>query len=342
MTRRWLVTGGAGFVGSNFIRQAFSTVSDLHLVNLDALTYSGRRETVADLAAFPGHEFVQGDICDPVVVESALARLGAGCDALIHCAAESHVDRSIRDASAFIRTNVQGTQTLLDAARKHRVGRFLHISTDEVYGSLGAHGRFTEDSPLAPNSPYAASKAASDLLVRAAFHTHALPAVITRSSNNYGPYQFPEKLIPLAISNASAHKPVPLYGRGDQVRNWIHVDDHARGLLAALEHGQPGRVYNLGGAAEMDNHTLLLTLLEIMGRPASLIARVPDRLGHDFRYALDSSRAREELHWAARVALPEGLRSTVEWYRTHSDWLASVRDHQYLAYYQNHYAGAET
>ncbi|MGH9476138.1 MAG: dTDP-glucose 4,6-dehydratase [Terriglobales bacterium] len=341
MAQRWLVTGGAGFIGSNFLRLVLASQPDVHLVNLDALTYSGRRENLADLEKRPGYEFVQGDICRPAAVRQALARLGGGAEAIIHFAAESHVDRSIHDASAFIRTNVQGTQTLLDEARAHGVGRFLHVSTDEVYGSLGPEGRFREDSPLAPNSPYAASKAASDLLVRAAFHTHGLPAIITRASNNYGPYQFPEKLMPLAISNAAADQPVPMYGQGENVRNWIYVDDHARGILAALQRGQPGQVYNLGGNDEVDNRTLLHTLLQLMGKPSSLIRSVTDRPGHDLRYALDSRRAHEELGWAPQVSLRQGMLATVEWYRTHADWLASARDRQFREYYQRQYAEAE-
>lgn len=336
--RRWLITGGAGFIGSNFIRLALGTLPDLRIVNLDALTYSGRRETLLDLSSFPAYAFIHGDICERSKLEAALALLHGPADAIVHFAAESHVDRSITDASAFIRTNVQGTQLLLDLVRQHAIPRFLHVSTDEVYGSLGAEGRFHEDSPLAPNSPYAASKAASDLLVRAAVHTHALPAVITRASNNYGPYQFPEKLIPLAIANASADQPVPMYGHGENVRNWIHVDDHARGILAALDHGHTGSVYNIGGNDELPNRRLLETLLQLMNKPPNLIRSVPDRPGHDFRYALDSSRARRELHWEPQIALHDGLKATVSWYQNHQDWLASVRDGHYRDYYQRHYS----
>jgi len=332
---RWLVTGGAGFIGSNFIRRALAERPDLALANLDALTYSGRRENLADCEPNPRYRFEHGDIADAERVEAVFHSFRP--EAVVHFAAESHVDRSIGDATAFVRTNVQGTQVLLDAARRHNVARFLHISTDEVYGSLKAEGRFSEASPLEPNSPYAASKAAGELLVRAAAHTHRLPAIITRSSNNYGPYQFPEKLIPLAIVNALAGQPIPLYGTGENVRNWIHVDDHCRGLLAALERGQPGGVYNLGGDEELDNRTLLERLLGLLGQPLSLIQPVPDRPGHDLRYALDSSRARRELGWTPQVGLAPGLANTVEWYRANAAWLAAVRDAEYHDYYRRQY-----
>lgn len=333
----WLVTGGAGFIGSNFIRLMLTTQPSVRIVNLDGLTYSGRRENLAEFEAHPRYGFVHGDICDRERVEEAVSLAGEPVEAIIHFAAESHVDRSIADATAFIRTNVQGTQVLLDAARRHKIGRFLHVSTDEVYGSLGKEGRFTEATPLAPNSPYAASKSASDLLVRAAVHTHGLPAIITRASNNYGPFQFPEKLIPLAIGNARADRAIPMYGSGANVRNWIYVDDHCRGILAALERGEPGAVYNLGGDEELDNKSLLEQILRLLGKPASLIQSVPDRPGHDFRYSLDSTRARQELGWAPEVPLEEGLRQTVAWYRNHEDWLASVRDAPYQEYYQRQY-----
>lgn len=243
---------------------------------------------------------------------------------LVHFAAESHVDRSIVAADAFVRTNVLGTQVLLDAARRHRVERFLYVSTDEVYGSLGPEGRFTESSPLAPNSPYAASKAAGGLLVRAAVHTHSLHAVITRGSNTYGPRQFPEKLIPVAIAHALQDRPVPLYGDGRQVRNWIHVEDHCRGILAAVERGQPGAVYNLGGDTEMENGRLVALILDLLGKPHSLVASVTDRLGHDRRYALDASLAHRELDWRPRVPFEHGLAATVAWYQSQPDWLSGA------------------
>lgn len=335
---RWLVTGGAGFIGSNFIRVALATMPGVRIVNLDALAYSGRRENLADLEANSRYRFVHGDICRREAVEAALSQMEEPADAIVHFAAESHVDRSIEDASAFIRTNVQGTQTLLDAARLHKVTRFLHVSTDEVYGSLGATGRFSEATPLAPNSPYAASKAASDMLVRAAVHTHRLDAVITRASNNYGPYQFPEKLIPLTIGNAAANQPIPMYGRGENVRNWIHVEDHCRGVIAALTRGRCGAVYNLGGDEELDNRSLIERILGLMGRPVTLIRSVADRPGHDFRYSLDSACARRELGWAPQIPLSRGLRETVAWYQAHPDWIAGTRDAQYRDYYRRQYA----
>ncbi|HZT73241.1 MAG TPA: dTDP-glucose 4,6-dehydratase [Terriglobales bacterium] len=330
---RLLVTGGAGFIGSNFVRHALRAQRDLELTNLDALTYAGNLENLAELEADPRYRFVHGDICDAALVD----RLMAGQDAVVHLAAESHVDRSILDAAAFIRTNVQGTQTLLDAARRRQVARFVHVSTDEVYGSLGAEGKFTEASPLAPNSPYAASKAAAELLVRAAFHTHGQPVVITRGSNNYGPYQFPEKFIPLAIANALAGQPVPLYGEGKNVRNWIHVADHCAGIWAALERGRAGAVYNLGGDDEVDNLTLLRRILARLGRDESLIRFVPDRPGHDFRYALDSALARRELGWRPALSLDEGLDRTVAWYRANGAWLERARDGAYRSYYETQY-----
>ncbi|MGH9534136.1 MAG: dTDP-glucose 4,6-dehydratase [Terriglobales bacterium] len=331
---RILVTGGAGFIGANFVRYLLAQRSGCGIVNLDALTYAGNLENLADLESSRRHRFVHGDIRDRVLLDELLP----GLDAVVHFAAESHVDRSILDATAFIRSNVEGTQTLLDAARHAQTPRFLFVSTDEVYGSLGAAGRFTETSPVAPTSPYAASKAAAELLVRAAFHTHRQPVVTTRASNNYGPYQFPEKFIPLVITHALNAEPIPVYGEGRNVRNWIHVQDHCAGILAALEHGQPGAVYNLGGDDELDNLSLVRHLLQLTGGAESLIRFVADRPGHDFRYSLDSTRARAELGWRPEVALEEGLRQTVAWYRQHAEWLAHVRDGSFRTYYQTQYA----
>lgn len=330
---RSLVTGGAGFVGANFVHYVLAERPDWEVVTLDALTYAGNLENLAALEAEPRFRFVHGDVCDRALLD----RLLPGVDAVVHFAAESHVDRSILDASAFIRSNVQGTQTLLDAVRQARTQRFLLVSTDEVYGSLGAQGRFTESSPLAPNSPYAASKAAADMLVRAAFHTHQLPVVTTRASNNYGPYQFPEKFIPLVITHALAGEPIPVYGEGKNVRNWIHVQDHCAGILAALELGRPGEVYNLGGDDERENLAVVRQLLALTGASDSLIRFVPDRPGHDFRYALDSTRARRELGWQPRVAFDDGLGQTVTWYRRHPDWVAHIRDGSFREYYQRQY-----
>lgn len=330
---KWLVTGGAGFIGSAFVRLALEVAPEVFIVNLDALTYSGRRENLAGIASHPRHQFVHASICDVAAVDAAME----GADAVIHLAAESHVDRSIVDAAAFIQTNVAGTQVLLDAARRHRIRRFLHVSTDEVYGSLGDHGRFSEASPLQPRSPYAASKAAAEHLVQAAVHTHGLPALITRASNNYGPRQFPEKLIPLVIGNALEDRPIPVYGTGTNVRNWIHVEDHCVGLLAALQHGQTGAVYNLGGMDELDNLTLVRTILQLIGKPDSLIRFVPDRPGHDFRYSLDSARAVQELGWRPRIGLNSGIESTIQWYRDHPQWVVAVRDQCYQQYYFQQY-----
>jgi dTDP-glucose 4,6-dehydratase len=263
--------------------------------------------------------------------------IGDGVDAIVNFAAESHVDRSITDATAFLATNVTGTQVLLDAARKHGIGKFLQVSTDEVYGSLGPTGAFSEETPLAPNSPYAASKAAADLLVRAAHHTHGLPALITRCSNNYGPYQFPEKLIPLFVTNALADEPLPLYGDGRQVRDWIHVEDHCHGVDLVLREGRIGEVYNLGGGNERENIDIAGQILAVLGKPRDLIRHVTDRLGHDRRYAIDARKIQRELGWAPRQAFADGLRATIEWYRTHRSWWEAVKSGAYMDYYEKMY-----
>ncbi len=333
----WLITGGAGFIGSNFIRLALAREPEVRITNFDLLTYAGRPETIADLAGEPRYRFLRGDVCDAGAAGAALRWEGSAADAVVHFAAESHVDRSIADGEAFVRTNVQGTQTLLQAARRAGVGRFLQVSTDEVYGSLGREGRFREDSPLAPNSPYAASKAAAELMVRAAVETYGLAAVVTRGSNTYGPFQFPEKLIPLAITHADTGREIPLYGSGDNVRTWIHVDDHCGGILAALRRGRPGAIYNLGGGEETSNRELLERLLAAMGKPSRLIRPVADRPGHDFRYALDCGRARAELGWTPAVRLADGLARTVDWYRGHAAWVASACDREYEAYRERQY-----
>ncbi|HWG36080.1 MAG TPA: dTDP-glucose 4,6-dehydratase [Terriglobales bacterium] len=334
---QWLVTGGAGFIGTNFIRLALAAHPDLSIVNLDKLTYAGNRQNLADLEGSGRYQFLQGDICLPAHVERAIELAGGRPAAIINIAAESHVDRSITAAGECVRTNVLGTQVLLDAARRCAAQRFLQVSTDEIYGSLGPAGRFHERSPLAPNSPYAASKAAAELLVRAAVHTHGVPAIITRGSNNYGSYQTPEKLIPLAISNADAGQPIPLYGNGANIRNWIFVEDHCRGILAALERGRPGEAYNLGGTDEIENRALLGQILGLMGKPSSLIRPVPDRPGHDFRYSLDSTRAITELGWTPQIGLTEGLARTIAWYRSNPAWTAQSRDSKFAAYYQGQY-----
>ena len=325
--KRVLVTGGCGFIGANFIRLELESYPDLEVTNLDALTYAGNPDNLAGLDAEPRYRFVRGDIADRPLVMNLLAE---GFDAVVNFAAESHVDRSIDDATPFLRTNVVGTQCLLDAARAAGTPRFVQVSTDEVYGTLGPHDPpFTETTPLTPNSPYAASKAGADLLVRAAHHTHGMDTVITRCSNNYGPYQFPEKLIPLFITNALADVPLPVYGDGRQVRDWIHVTDHCRGIDAALRRGRAGVVYNFGGRSERFNIDVTRAVLKLTGKPDSLIRHVTDRLGHDRRYAVDCARAEAELSWRPTAVFEDGLAATVAWYRAHSGWVERVRSGAY-------------
>jgi dTDP-glucose 4,6-dehydratase len=331
---RLLVTGGAGFIGANFVQHVLAVHPDDEIVTFDLLTYAGNLANLESVLASPRHRFVRGDIADRDAVASAI---GAGVDAIVNFAAESHVDRSIADAGAFLATNVVGTQVLLDAARAHGVGRFLQVSTDEVYGSLGPTGAFSEETPLAPNSPYAASKAAADLLVRAAHHTHGLPALVTRCSNNYGPYQFPEKLIPLFVTNALADQPLPLYGDGRQVRDWIHVEDHCRGVDLVLREGRVGEVYNLGGGNERENIEIAHLILDALGKPRSLIRHVTDRLGHDRRYAIDARKIERELGWKPAREFASGLRDTIEWYRSHRGWWEAVKSGAYLDYYERMY-----
>ena len=333
-----LVTGGCGFIGSNFIRYVLGRDPDAAVVNLDKLTYAGNAANLADLAGDPRYRLVRGDVADPDAVRAVLT---PGVDSVIHFAAESHVDRSIQDSGPFVRTNVVGTQVLLDAARAAGVRRFVQVSTDEVYGSLGPAGAFTEQTPLAPNSPYAASKAAADLLVRSYAHTYGFPALITRCSNNYGPYQFPEKLIPLFITNLLRDEPVPVYGDGLQVRDWIHVHDHCAGVYGVWREGRVGEIYNIGGRCEKTNLELTHTLLDLLGKPRSLIRHVQDRAGHDRRYAIDCTKIEHELGWQPEVGFEAGLRETVRWYLSHADWVASVRSGEYLTYYERQYGAAK-
>jgi dTDP-glucose 4,6-dehydratase len=340
--RRILVTGGAGFIGSNLVRMLLAERA-FEVVNLDLLTYAGNLQNLADVQEHPRYRFVRADVCDPEAVRAALA----GVDAVMHLAAESHVDRSIMGDAPFVRTNVLGTQTMLAAALAAGVRRFLHCSTDEVYGELpwrdpeerGApdHERFTEETPLQPRSPYSAAKAGSDHLALAYHRTHGLDVVVTRCSNNYGAYQFPEKLIPLCVTNALEDRSLPVYGDGLNVRDWIHVDDHCRGMLAALERGRAGRVYNFGGDAERTNLHVVRTILSLLGKDERLITFVPDRAGHDRRYAVDSTRARSELGWEPRAAFEEGLARTVDWYRGHPDWWQAIKTGEYLHYYEAQY-----
>lgn len=329
-----LVTGGCGFIGSNFIRLLLETEPQVNLINLDQLTYAGNLANLADVADNPRYRFVHGDIADRNVVRQLVQ---GGVSGIINFAAESHVDRSIQDSGPFIRTNIVGTQTLLDAAREFSVPRYLQVSTDEVYGSLGASGYFTEETPLAPNSPYSASKAAADLLVRAYVHTFNFPAVVTRCSNNYGPYQFPEKLIPLFITNLQRDEQVPVYGDGQNVRDWIHVLDHARAIWTVYRKGRVGEVYNAGGHSEKTNLELTHLLLDTLGKPKTLIKYVKDRPGHDRRYAIDTSKIEKELGWKPTVTFEQGLRDTVKWYLEHPDWIAGIRTGEYLKYYQKQY-----
>lgn len=333
--KKIIVTGGCGFIGSNFIRMMLQTYPALSIINVDSLTYAGNLENLSDLASESRLEFHKVDICDRAGLEPIIDQVGI--DAVLNFAAESHVDRSIIDSGPFVQTNIVGTQNLLDLCRKHSVPRYVQVSTDEVYGSLGYDGFFTEETPLAPNSPYSAAKASADLMVRAAVHTFGFPAIITRCSNNYGPYQFPEKLLPLFISNAMNDQALPVYGKGENVRDWIHVLDHCRGIDAALQRGQVGEVYNFGGRTEMQNIELTKLLLRLLGKPESLIQYVQDRPGHDLRYAIDCSKAEHELGWAPQVTFEAGLQETIDWYRNHTDWVERIRSGEYLTYYQTQY-----
>jgi dTDP-glucose 4,6-dehydratase len=333
-----LVTGGAGFIGSNFIRYYLKAHPNDEVTNLDCLTYAGNLTSLEDVQKTGRYRFVKGDIAEAMIVEEVLA---GGMDAVVNFAAESHVDRSIEDPSIFVRSNVLGTQTLLNAIRKYPVERYIQISTDEVYGSLGPTGRFREDTPLSPNSPYSASKAGADLLVRAHFETYGLPVLITRCSNNYGPFQFPEKVMPLFIMNAMKDKPLPLYGDGMNVRDWIHVLDHCRGIDLVLEHGRQGEIYNIGGDCEKKNIEITKLILKILGKPESLIQYVPDRLGHDRRYAIDSAKIRKELGWKPLYTFEQGITETIEWYRKHETWLEDIRSGRYRDISRN-IAGGES
>ncbi|HEV2086757.1 MAG TPA: dTDP-glucose 4,6-dehydratase [Cryptosporangiaceae bacterium] len=327
---RILVTGGAGFIGSHYVRTLLSGgypgCPDAEVTVLDSLTYSGNLPNLDPVAGHPALRFVHGDICDPAVVDEVTA----GQDAVVHFAAESHVDRSIQGAAPFILTNVLGTQVLLDAARRHGVGRFAHVSTDEVYGSI-SEGSWREDHLLEPNSPYSASKAASDLLVRSYHRTHGLDVVITRCSNNYGPYHFPEKVIPLFVTNLLDGKKVPLYGDGGNVRDWLHVDDHCRGIQLVLEKGRAGEIYNIGGGTELSNKELTGLLLEACDAGWDMVEYVTDRLGHDRRYSVDITKIGEELGYAPQVPFESGLADTVAWYRDNRAWWEPLKQRAALA-----------
>lgn len=331
-----LVTGGCGFIGSNFIRMQLQSYKDVRIVNVDSLTYAGNAENLADIQDDERYRFYRCDIGDREGIQQILS--ANRIDAVLNFAAESHVDRSIHDSEPFIRTNVVGTQVLLDACRKSDISRYVQVSTDEVYGSLGPEGYFTEDTPLAPNSPYSASKAGADLLVRSYHETFGFPAVITRCSNNYGAYQFPEKLIPLFVSNALANEQLPIYGKGDNVRDWIHVLDHSRGIDCALRSGADGEVYNFGGNSERTNLELTSALLKLLDKPESLIRYVEDRLGHDRRYAIDYSKATRELGWTPQVTFEDGLRETIDWYVANIGWVDRVRSGEYRKWVETNYS----
>jgi dTDP-glucose 4,6-dehydratase len=318
---RILVTGGCGFIGSNFIRYFFKNYPDVELINLDALTYAGNRDNLLDLEQNPRYHFLEGKIQNLEIVEQAIE----GAEAIVHFAAESHVDRSIKDAAPFIQTNVVGTQVLLQKAKEHHIQRFLHVSTDEVYGALGEEGLFTEETAFRPRSPYAASKAAADLLAYAYFETYGLPICIVRPSNNYGPFQFPEKLIPLMVTNLLEGKKVPVYGQGLNVRDWLFVEDNCRAIDLVLQKGRPGEAYNTGGACEKRNIEVIRTVLEILGKTEDAIEFVPDRPGHDFRYALSNNKIEQELGWSPQTTFAEGIRYTVEWYVQNKDWWKALK-----------------
>ena len=329
MTEKLLVTGGCGFIGANFIRFVLANRPKWSITNLDSLTYSGNLDNLIDVAESDRYTFVKGDIRDAALVTNLIGR----ADAVVHFAAESHVDRSIENASRFVETNVLGTQVLLDAARTHPTGRFLQVGTDEVYGSLPLDRpdlKFTEDTPIAPNSPYSASKAGADFLVRAYNHTYGLDTVTTRCSNNFGPYQFPEKVIPLFVTNLMEGRKVPLYGDGKNVRDWLHVEDHCEAILAALEHGRSGEIYNIGGDNERSNLEMTHQILSALGQSDDMIQYVEDRLGHDRRYAVDSGKIQKDLGWRpTRSQWPEALQDTVKWYSDHRAWWERVKSGAY-------------
>jgi len=336
MAKTILITGGAGFIGSNFIRYVLAE-SDVTLVNLDALTYAGNLENLADVELNPRYHFVHGRIENTELVRYICKQYGV--TGIINFAAESHVDRSIENAQPFVDTNISGTLALMTVARELGLERFVQVSTDEVYGSLGPQGEFTEESPLAPNSPYSAAKAAADCLVRSFVHTYNFPAVITRCSNNYGAYQFPEKLIPLMILNALENKNLPVYGDGLNVRDWISARDHSAAVWLAYTQGRIGEVYNVGADSERKNIEVIKAILALTGKGEELITYVKDRPGHDRRYAIDSTKIRTELGWKPTVTFEHGLEQTVKWYQDNADWCASVRSGEYMKYYQKQYGG---
>ncbi|HLE31494.1 MAG TPA: dTDP-glucose 4,6-dehydratase [Bacteroidota bacterium] len=330
-----LVTGGAGFIGSNLVMYLLKKYSDIRLVNLDKLTYAGNLENLESVKNDRRYHFEKGDICERGLVEGLLRKHKV--DTIINVAAETHVDRSIVGSAEFIQTNVVGTHILLELAKENKISRFVQVSTDEVYGSLGPSGKFTEETPMHPNSPYAASKASADNFVLAYQHTYGLPAVITRCSNNYGPFQFPEKLIPLMIANALNDKPLPVYGDGMNVRDWLHVADHCSAIDAVLHRGRAGEVYNIGGSNEKPNLELVKLLLTLLGKKETLITFVKDRPGHDRRYAIDSSKIQNELGWKPSYAFEQGIEETVKWYVKNREWWERIVNGEYRQYYRKMY-----
>jgi len=327
------VTGGAGFIGSNFICHLLESNRNYEVVNYDKLTYAANLANLRAVEQNPRYRFVRGDICDATAVEAAMQ----GCDALVHFAAESHVDRSIYEPAPVIETNIKGTFVLLEIVRRKGIKRFVHVSTDEVYGDLAPETFANEESPLRPSSPYSSSKAAADLLVLSFVRTYGVPALVTRSSNNYGPFQFPEKFLPLLITNSLLGKPLPIYGDGKQQRDWLHVEDNCRGILAVLERGRNGEIYNLGGSDIEENLAMSKRILRTMGKPESLLAFVKDRPGHDRRYALDCKKAAKELDWRPMIPLEEGLQQTVKWYESNTKWLDNMQAGEYRSYYEKYY-----
>jgi dTDP-glucose 4,6-dehydratase len=333
---KFLVTGGAGFIGSAFVRLLLGSKKPSQVVNFDKLTYAGNLENLTPIAGDSRYRFVHGDICDAKLVGETIAEMNP--DVIVNFAAESHVDRSILSPAPVFETNLRGTFTLLEAARTHKTPRFLHVSTDEVYGSIPAPHDADENYPLRCSSPYSASKAGSDLLALSYFVTYKMPVTVTRASNNYGPYQFPEKLIPLMISNALDDKRLPIYGDGQQIRDWLYVDDHCRAILAVIEHGRAGEIYNIGGSRALPNVEVVERILETTGKPRSLMQTVTDRPGHDRRYALTSEKLMRETGWKAEMPFEEGLKATIDWYRGNAAWIANVKSGEYQNYYQRNYA----
>ncbi len=331
--KKMLITGGAGFIGSNFVRYILGKYPNTEVINLDALTYCGNLENLNGVEDNPNYTFCKGDITD----KKLIFEITADIDYIVNFAAESHVDRSIEDPEIFIKSNILGTQVLLDAAKEYDISKYLQVSTDEVYGSLGETGYFTEDTPLAPNSPYSASKAGADLMVRAYNETFDLPVNITRCSNNYGPYQFPEKLIPLMISNALEDKPLPVYGDGLNVRDWLHVYDHCTAIDMVLHNGKVGEVYNIGGNNEKKNIEIVKLILQNLNKPESLIKFVKDRLGHDRRYAIDSSKIQKKLGWKPKYTFETGIAETIRWYLDNKQWWERIKTGEYVAYYEKMY-----